>query len=128
MAQAARDNGRILMEAFHYRYHPLAQRMADIVASGVLGEIRHIQSTMCFPLPLFNDIRYNFALAGGAMMDAGCYAVHMGAVGRRSRPRGRLSCAYVTRLEYRPGYGGANSASNRARPARSPSRCGPGSC
>jgi predicted dehydrogenase len=77
MAQAARDNGRILMEAFHYRYHPLAQRMADIVASGVLGEIRHIQSTMCFPLPLFNDIRYNFALAGGAMMDAGCYAVHM---------------------------------------------------
>jgi predicted dehydrogenase len=77
MAQSARDNGRILMEAFHYRYHPLAQRMADIVASGELGEIRHIRSTMCFPLPLFNDIRYNFALAGGAMMDAGCYAVHM---------------------------------------------------
>jgi predicted dehydrogenase len=77
MAQAAHETGRVLMEAFHYRYHPLAQRMADIVAGGELGEIRHVQSTMCFPLPLFNDIRYNFSLAGGAMMDAGCYAVHM---------------------------------------------------
>jgi len=77
MAAAANDAGTVLMEAFHYRYHPLAQRMADIVARGELGEIRHIRSTMCFPLPLFKDIRYNFALAGGAMMDAGCYAVHI---------------------------------------------------
>ena len=77
MAEAARDTGKVLMEAFHYRYHPLAQRMADIVASGELGEIKHVRSTMCFPLPLFKDIRYNFNLAGGAMMDAGCYAVHI---------------------------------------------------
>ncbi len=32
---------------------------------------------MCFPLPKFSDIRYNYSLAGGALMDAGCYAVHM---------------------------------------------------
>ena len=50
---------------------------ALFVASGELGTIQHIQSTMCFPLPIFKDIRYNFGLAGGAMMDAGCYAVHM---------------------------------------------------
>jgi len=31
---------------------------------------------MCFPLPRFSDIRYDFGLAGGALMDAGCYAVH----------------------------------------------------
>jgi predicted dehydrogenase len=77
MARAASDAGRIIMEAFHYRYHPLAQRMADIVASGELGEIREIRSAMCFPLPVFSDIRYRFDLAGGAMMDAGCYALHM---------------------------------------------------
>jgi predicted dehydrogenase len=65
------------MEAFHWRYHPLAARMIEIVRSGELGEIRHIRTSMCFPLPLFGDIRYNFSLAGGAMMDAGCYAVHM---------------------------------------------------
>jgi predicted dehydrogenase len=31
---------------------------------------------MCFPLPRFSDIRYNLSLAGGALMDGGCYAVH----------------------------------------------------
>ena len=77
MADAAAQAGRVMMEAFHYRYHPLAQRMKDIVDSGELGETREIFSTMCFPLPLFGDIRYNFGLGGGAMMDAGCYAVHM---------------------------------------------------
>jgi predicted dehydrogenase len=77
MAEAARKAGTVLMEAFHYRYHPLAARMAEIVASGELGEIKHIRASMCFPLPLFNDIRYNYSLAGGAMMDAGCYAVNM---------------------------------------------------
>jgi predicted dehydrogenase len=76
MAEAAHKAGTVLMEAFHYRYHPLAARMAEIVASGELGEIEHVHGTMCFPLPLFNDIRYNYNLAGGAMMDAGCYAVH----------------------------------------------------
>ena len=32
---------------------------------------------MCFPLPMFSDIRYQYDLGGGALMDAGCYAVHM---------------------------------------------------
>jgi predicted dehydrogenase len=77
MANAAARSGRVLMEAFHYRYHPLAQRMADIASSGELGEISQIESSMCFPLPVFSNIRYRFDLAGGAMMDAGCYAVHM---------------------------------------------------
>jgi predicted dehydrogenase len=77
MARTAEETGRVLMEAFHYRYHPLAQRIADIAASGELGKIEHIYSTMCFPLPVFSDIRYRFDLAGGATMDAGCYAVHM---------------------------------------------------
>jgi predicted dehydrogenase len=31
---------------------------------------------MCFPLPKFSDIRYQYEQAGGAMMDAGCYALH----------------------------------------------------
>jgi len=65
-----------VMEAFHYRYHPLARRMAELVHGGELGTIRRIETAMCFPLPLFGNIRYDFSLAGGALMDAGCYAVH----------------------------------------------------
>lgn len=77
MANAAERTGNVLMEAFHYRYHPLARRMVEIVRSGELGDITSIRAAMCFPLPLFSDIRYQFPLAGGAMMDAGCYAVNM---------------------------------------------------
>jgi predicted dehydrogenase len=76
VAAAADRTGLVVMEAFHYRYHPLAQRMADIVHSGELGRVRRVETAMCFPLPRFSDIRYDFGLAGGALMDAGCYAVH----------------------------------------------------
>lgn len=67
----------VVMEAFHYRYHPLAQRMHDIVASGELGPLQRIETAMCIPLPLPRDIRYRYDLAGGAVMDVGCYAIHM---------------------------------------------------
>src|SRR3954470_2694353 len=76
VADAAAASGLVVMEAFHYRYHPLAEKMRAVVHDGALGDIRHVQTAMCFPLPLFKDIRYNYDLAGGATMDAGCYAVH----------------------------------------------------
>ncbi|MFL6121111.1 Gfo/Idh/MocA family protein [Actinophytocola sp.] len=76
VAAAAERTGLVVMEGFHYRYHPLAQRMADIVHSGELGAVRRVETAMCFPLPVFSDIRYDYDLAGGALMDAGCYAVH----------------------------------------------------
>lgn len=77
MKDTAERRGLHLMEAFHYRYHPLADRMRAIVESGELGTIRHVEASLCFPLPFFRDIRYDFGLAGGSLMDAGCYAVHL---------------------------------------------------
>jgi len=76
MAEAAERTGRHLVEAFHWRYHPLAARMREVVRNEI-GEVRRLQTTLCFPLPLPNDIRYRWDLAGGAAMDAGCYAVNM---------------------------------------------------
>lgn len=77
IANAAAKSDRVVMEAFHYRYHPLALRTEQIIASGALGTLQRIEATLCFPLPVFSDIRYSYPLAGGALMDAGCYAVHM---------------------------------------------------
>lgn len=77
MAQAANESGKVLSEAFHYGYHPLVTRMKAIHASGELGAIRHIETSFCFPLPSPNNIRYQYHLAGGALMDAGSYAVSM---------------------------------------------------
>ena len=65
------------MEAFHYRYHPMASRLEQIIASGELGTLERLESAFCLPLPKFSDIRYNYSLAGGATMDVGCYAVDM---------------------------------------------------
>ncbi|QQQ75776.1 Gfo/Idh/MocA family oxidoreductase [Saccharothrix sp. 6-C] len=75
VAAAAKSSGLVVMEAFHYRYHPLALRLAEVVAE--LGELRHVEARLAFPMPKFKDIRYSLDLAGGALMDAGCYAVNM---------------------------------------------------
>jgi predicted dehydrogenase len=76
VAEAAATSRLVVMEAFHYRYHPLASRMREVCNSGELGPIRSIEVSMCFPLPMFGDIRYDYPLGGGALMDAGCYAVN----------------------------------------------------
>ena len=77
IAELAAKSDRVVMEAFHYRYHPLTLRVEQIIASGELGRLTRVEAALCFPLPIFSDIRYNYSLAGGATMDAGCYAVHM---------------------------------------------------
>lgn len=74
-AVAARAD-RVVMEAFHYRYHPFTERTLAIIESGELGEIRHVETHMCIPLLLRNDIRWDLSLAGGTLMDVGCYALH----------------------------------------------------
>jgi predicted dehydrogenase len=77
IAELAAQSDRVVMEAFHYRYHPLALRIEEIIASGELGKLQRVEAALCFPLPRSSDIRYNYSLAGGATMDAGCYAIHM---------------------------------------------------
>jgi predicted dehydrogenase len=74
VAEAAGCAGRVVMEAFHYRYHPLMTRALEL--RDTLGPLTHVDTRLCFPLPRFGDIRYNYELGGGSMMDAGCYAVH----------------------------------------------------
>lgn len=77
MAAAAHATGLVLMEAFHYRYHPLTLRALEILAGGELGAVRHVETIMCIPLYRFRDIRYRYDLAGGAVMDVGCYTIHL---------------------------------------------------
>jgi predicted dehydrogenase len=73
---AAARTGKIVMEAFHYRYHPMMARVLEILDEGSLGPIRHIATRMVVVVPNRRDIRYRLELAGGAVMDVGCYAIH----------------------------------------------------
>jgi predicted dehydrogenase len=77
MAAAAREAGRVLSEAFAYRYHPLTARIREILKSGEIGQVQHMDARFCFLLPSPKNIRFNYDLAGGALMDCGCYPVSL---------------------------------------------------
>lgn len=77
MDGAARKNGAVLMEAFMYRFHPRTERVSKLIREGAIGPLAAIQSTFTFRLRRSDDIRLQKDLAGGALMDVGCYCVNV---------------------------------------------------
>jgi predicted dehydrogenase len=73
---AARHTGLIIMEGFHYLFHPVTRRLHELLSSGELGELVHVQTRMLMPDPGPDDPRWQLSLAGGATMDLGCYGLH----------------------------------------------------
>jgi len=73
VAEAAAGSGLVVMEAMHYRYHPLTRRLCEVVDE--FGPVRHIQAWTSFAIANPDDIRYDYVLGGGALMDGGCYAI-----------------------------------------------------
>jgi predicted dehydrogenase len=73
---AARAAGVSVVEALHYAHHPLALRLREVVRSGEIGAVVRIDSGFHMPAPPADDPRWSFALAGGALMDVGCYPLH----------------------------------------------------
>ena len=65
----------VVVEAFHYLYHPVMGRLMEIVGDGEIGEMRQVEARMTGMSPE-DDPRWDLALAGGALMDLGCYALH----------------------------------------------------
>ncbi len=77
IADLAAASDRVVMEAIQFRYHPLTLRVEQIIASGELGKLQRVDVALCVLLPKFSGNCYNYSFAGGAMMDAGSYAVNM---------------------------------------------------
>lgn len=73
---AAAKAGVVVMEAFHYLYHPVTRRLHELLESGELGELRHVEAVVNIPAPADEDPRWSLPLAGGALMDLGCYSLH----------------------------------------------------
>ncbi|WP_069761115.1 Gfo/Idh/MocA family protein [Streptomyces sp. LUP47B] len=74
--EAAAKAGTVFMEAFHYLFHPVTRRLHEILASGEIGELRHVEAMVAIPAPADTDPRWSLPLAGGAAMDLGCYSLH----------------------------------------------------
>ena len=77
MDDAARKNGVTLMEAFMYRFHPRTERVTRLIREGAIGPLAAVQSMFTFRLRRSDDIRLQKDLAGGALMDVGCYCVNV---------------------------------------------------
>lgn len=76
MAEAARRTGKLLMEAFMYRFHPRIQRTVELVAAGEVGELKSIRSAFAFTVSDPSNIRLQSDLGGGSLMGVGCYCVN----------------------------------------------------
>jgi len=77
MFAAAKRAKVILVEGYPYRAQPQTVRLRGLLAEGVIGSVRYIQASIGFPMSDPSNIRLNPALAGGALMDAGCYPVSL---------------------------------------------------
>jgi predicted dehydrogenase len=73
---AAERAGRLLMEAFMYRHNPQTRRLAEMVRGGAIGRLLLIRAAFSFKLAAVDDIRLSGELAGGGLMDVGCYCVN----------------------------------------------------
>ncbi|MBD3649353.1 MAG: Gfo/Idh/MocA family oxidoreductase [Pseudomonadales bacterium] len=75
MAEAAQKAGLVLMDAFHYRYHPLFIRAREIVENGMLGKVERVSAAFHVPVTDPGDIRMKYETGGGVTMDIGCYPI-----------------------------------------------------
>jgi predicted dehydrogenase len=73
---AAEKAGVVVLEGFHYVFHPVMQRMLELLDSGEMGDLERVEAVMVIPAPDDEDPRWSLPLAGGALMDLGCYALH----------------------------------------------------
>ena len=76
MFDAAAKAGRLLVEAFMYRSHPLLHAVTERIDRGAIGQLLLIRASFCYcTTKIEGNIRFDRALAGGALMDVGCYCV-----------------------------------------------------
>jgi predicted dehydrogenase len=76
MFATASRSGRLLVEAVWGRWHPRFSRMVEVVASGAIGKIEHIETSFTFTSEMTDNYRLNPLMGGGALLDVGCYQAH----------------------------------------------------
>ena len=74
---AARRSGVTVMEGFHHLYHPVVRRVLELVDTGELGDVVSVEATIAMLPPDASDPRWSLDLSGGALMDLGCYGLHV---------------------------------------------------
>jgi xylose dehydrogenase (NAD/NADP) len=76
MFHCATQNDRLLIEAVWGRWHPRYARMVELIASGAIGSIEHIETAFTFTSEMTDNYRLSPSMGGGALLDVGCYQAH----------------------------------------------------
>ncbi len=77
MFRTAEENDVYLMEAYAYLHNPLITAVKHELDTGIIGDIRYLESAFIGGLPKQGDYRWRREAGGGAAYDLGCYALTM---------------------------------------------------
>jgi xylose dehydrogenase (NAD/NADP) len=104
MFDVAQHEGRVLIEGFMYRAHPLTKAIMDVIRAGEIGTLQLIRTSFCYRTSkVAGNIRFDPKLAGGALMDIGCYCINFSRLFAGEEPAamsavGRLHSSGVDQL------------------------------
>ncbi len=73
--EACERSGVRFLEAYMFRFHPQHARITELIRGGILGEVFHFEAAFGFPPLSPDNFRYDVALGGGALRDAGGYPI-----------------------------------------------------
>lgn len=99
LVDIAAEHDLTLHENYMFQYHSQISTIRDMISGGSIGDIRFIRADFGFPMRAQNDFRYNKALGGGALLDAGGYTVKLATM-----LLGENVKVDAARLNYLPGH------------------------
>jgi predicted dehydrogenase len=78
MIDTARERGLFVMEAIWSRFLPAYVVLGELLAEGVIGDVRHVDADFAIRFPYEPDHRlFDLALGGGALLDLGIYPLQL---------------------------------------------------
>ncbi|MFD0483413.1 aldo/keto reductase [Kineococcus sp. GCM10028916] len=89
IVDAARASGVHFLEAYMYAHHPQTAKLLDLVRSGAVGTVQHVDASFAFATGGKTGRLYDADLAGGGILDVGGYpvsAAHLVAAAALGRP------------------------------------------
>lgn len=96
MVTCAKKKNLFLMEAIWTRCFPLMEQILDVIRSGEIGEVRHVQATFAYRVPdEYQGRAVDPWQAGGALLDVGVYGLHFVNIIYNKMPDRILSLASI---------------------------------
>lgn len=77
LVELASEKKLALHENYMFQFHSQIAGVLKLVSDGTVGDVRLIRADFGFPMRAQNDFRYNAALGGGALLDAGGYTAKL---------------------------------------------------